>query len=255
MPSSLKNLTRLGKVLYPSLTWNLPEKEKILYLTFDDGPIPEVTPWVLSLLKEYNAQATFFCIGENVEKNLGIFNRILAEGHSVGNHTFNHLNGWKTTTKTYLENVRLAEKAICAGRTERREQRKETFPINSSPPEYHREKGNRGVSTIYNCINKVKGKSVYPEKRLFRPPYGRITPSQIKKLKQLDYEIVMWDVVSMDFNQNIPAEKCLRNVTENSGPGSIIVFHDSLKAEKNLKKVLPEILAYFKKEGYRMDLL
>lgn len=224
MPFSLKNLTRLGKTLYPSLTWKLPSKEKILYLTFDDGPIPEVTPWVLSLLKKYNARSTFFCIGDNVEKNPEIFHRVLAEGHSVGNHTFNHLNGWKISTKDYLGNILLAEEAIYT-----------TIDFRDSGLDLKSEK--------------------FPGRKLFRPPYGRITPSQIKQLKQLDYEIVMWDVVSMDFDRTIPVEKCLMNVTENAGPGSIIVFHDSLKAEKNLRNVLPEILEYYKKKGYKMDSL
>ena len=112
MRFSYKYITAAGKLLFPSLLWNVPVTKKTLYVTFDDGPVPEITPWVLSLLKEYNAKATFFCIGENVKKYPDIFNQVLAEGHRIGNHTYNHLNGWKTPAKVYVQNTLLAEETI-----------------------------------------------------------------------------------------------------------------------------------------------
>jgi peptidoglycan/xylan/chitin deacetylase (PgdA/CDA1 family) len=221
----LKKISTIGKILCPSLLWNLPSKQKTLYLTFDDGPIPEVTPWVLALLKEYHAKATFFCIGENIVKHPKIFEQVLAEGHKVGNHSFNHLNGWKTPFSSYVENVQKAEEVIFEKqearfkkqdfRTERKENRKETKNI-----------------------------------KLFRPPYGKITPKQIKALQGQGFKIVMWEVISGDFDANISAENCLNNVLKNSKPGSIVVFHDSLKASEKLKEVLPKVLEYYHQKGF-----
>jgi peptidoglycan/xylan/chitin deacetylase (PgdA/CDA1 family) len=223
----LKKISALGKFLYPSLLWNIPKTGNTLYLTFDDGPIPEVTPWVLALLKEYHAKATFFCIGKNIVKHPEIFDQILAEGHNVGNHSFNHLNGWKTPTSTYIENVEKAEEIFFENqesrdkkqdyRTERIENRKET-----------------------------KNKYI----KLFRPPYGKITPKQIKILQGLGFKIIMWGVISGDFDVKLSLEECLNNVLKNSKPGSIVVFHDSIKASANLKEVLPKILEYFHQKGF-----
>jgi len=187
--------------LYPERIWAFPASTNSVYLTFDDGPIPEVTPWVLDELKKYNAKATFFCIGENVKKHPEIFQRILTEGHSVGNHTFNHLNGAKTETLAYIENVERCHEAI-------------------------------------NSEVKIQNS------KLFRPPYGKITSKQAKILQQKGFKIVMWDIISYDYDANVSEEKCLQNVLKNINTGSVIVFHDSLKAEKNLRYVLPKVLGF-----------
>jgi peptidoglycan/xylan/chitin deacetylase (PgdA/CDA1 family) len=194
--------------LYPERIWAFSRKKNEVYLTFDDGPIPEVTPWVLDELKKHQAKATFFCIGENVQKHPDIFKRILSEGHSVGNHTFNHLNGWKTTTFKYIENIEKAEK----------EMHNSEFKIRNS-------------------------------KLLFRPPYGKITSGQAKTLQKKGFKIVMWDIISYDYDANTSPENCLQNVLKNIKPGSVIVFHDSLKAEKNLRYVLPKVLEVIGKNG------
>jgi peptidoglycan/xylan/chitin deacetylase (PgdA/CDA1 family) len=180
--------------LYPERIWAFSRKKKAVYLTFDDGPIPEVTPWVLEELKKHKAKATFFCIGENVQKHPEIFQKIISEGHSVGNHTFNHLKGTKSETSKYIENTLLAEKLI--------------------------------------------------DSKLFRPPYGKITSKQAKILQKKGFKIVMWEIISYDFDANTSEEECLQNVLKNIKPGSIVVFHDSLKAEKNLRYVLPKVLEF-----------
>src|SRR5690606_21831518 len=194
-------MPRFIQRLYPERIWAFPHSKDSVYLTFDDGPIPEVTPWVLDELKKYNAKATFFCIGENVKKHPDIFQRILTEGHSVGNHTFNHLNGAKTETLAYIENVERCHEAI-------------------------------------NSEVKIQNS------KLFRPPYGKITSKQAKILQQKGFKIVMWDIISYDYDANVSEEKCLQNVLKNIKPGSVIVFHDSLKAEKNLRYVLPKVLGF-----------
>lgn len=187
------------KTLLPQYTWHIPTSEKVLYLTFDDGPIPEATPWVLDLLLEYHAKATFFCVGDNVRKHPEIFQRILSEGHAVGNHTYNHLNGWKTQTFDYLKNVQRCGQIV------------------ASP--------------------------------LFRPPYGALRPSQTRTLKSR-YRIVMWDVLSGDYDPEITPEQCLDNVMGNIRPGSIILFHDSLKAEERMRYALPRVLEQLSREGW-----
>lgn len=180
----------------------MPTIQPKIYLTFDDGPIPEVTPWVLDQLKAYDAKATFFCVGENVMQNPNIFSATIEAGHSVGNHTFNHLNGWRNENIPYFHNVR-------------------------------------------KCAHQVKSS-------LFRPPYGRIKPRQMQFL-QRHYQIVMWDVLSGDFDPNISAETCFKNVIENVVEGSIIVFHDSLKSKEKLEIVLPRVLEYFSNKGFVFD--
>lgn len=206
-------IPRLVKKMFPTRIWDGPKQEKCLYLTFDDGPIPGVTPWVLKELKKFDAKATFFCIGDNVRKHPEEFWQVVSEGHAVGNHTFNHLNGWKTPTKEYLQNVEAGQKNL-----------EEQFP-----------------------------KSIEPKSRkndLFRPPYGRLKEKQARKLQQQGYKVVMWDVLSMDYDQKVSDEACYQNVLKNAGNGSIIVFHDSLKAEKNLKIALPKLLAYYRGKGF-----
>lgn len=170
-----------------------------MFLTFDDGPLPEVTEFVLDELKKFNASATFFCVGSNVVKHPGIYKRILDEKHNVGNHTFNHKNGWHFSTGEYIEDVKKAEAVISS--------------------------------------------------TLFRPPYGRIKKTQSELILN-DYKIIMWDVLSYDFDQNITPEKCLRNVMENSRQGSVIVFHDSMKASPNMMYALPRMLEHFTNKGY-----
>jgi peptidoglycan/xylan/chitin deacetylase (PgdA/CDA1 family) len=177
-------------------------------LTFDDGPTPEITEWVLEQLKQYNAKATFFCIGNNIEKHPEIFKKIIADGHSIGNHTFNHVKGWKTSNQTYFEEVDNCEKTI------------QNFSINST------------------------------QTKLFRPPYGKIKLYQSKVLRKKGYKIIMWDVLSVDFDRNISPEKCLSNVTENIANGSILVFHDSTKAFPNLEYALPKTLDFLKNKGF-----
>lgn len=184
---------------YPSLTWHKSRNEKSLFLTFDDGPIPVVTPFVLNTLKKFDAKATFFCIGDNVAKHPYIFEQIIAEGHTVGNHTFNHLNGWKTKDAIYLQNVAQCNQLI--------------------------------------------------NSKLFRPPYGRATKSQYSKINT-QYTTIMWDVLSGDFDLKVSPQRCLNNVIRNTRNGSIILFHDSIKAWPRLETVLPQVLAYFKQRGY-----
>ena len=190
--------------LFPNFTWKIPTDEKVIYLTFDDGPVPAVTPWVLEQLKKYDAKATFFCVGDNVRKYPDVFKQVLSEGHAVGNHTFNHLNGWTTENIPYFHNVR-------------------------------------------HCANRMN--SV-----LFRPPYGRLKPKQAQFL-QCHYRIVSWDVLSGDFDPKISTEQCLANVVDNAEPGSIVVFHDSVKAEDKLREVLPQVLEYFTARGYHFGKL
>ncbi len=209
MKPYLVNTPRLVQWLFPGRVWAFSRKEPGVYLTFDDGPIPEVTPWVLDELKKHNVKATFFCIGDNVRKHPEIFERIVAEGHIIGNHTFHHLNGWKTKTEEYLQDVEAAE------------------------VEFNK--------TIFNRKRTPK---------LFRPPYGKMTSAQAKEIQQKGYKIIMWDVLSADFDAKISAEKCLQNVLNNIKPGSIVAFHDSLKAEKNLRFVLPKVLEFCFEKKY-----
>ena len=192
------------KRIYDSYIWSIPINDKILYLTFDDGPHPEATPFVLKELKKHNALATFFCIGKNVVSYPGIYKQIINEGHSVGNHTYNHLNGWKTNNDDYLKDIALASHEI--------------------------------------------------DSDLFRPPYGRITSFQAKNLKSAmkgkEPNVIMWDVLSGDFDIACTPQQCLANVLLTSVSGSIIVFHDSEKAFPKLSYTLPRILNYFSEKGY-----
>ena len=203
------------KKIFNNLIWDKPNSENKIYLTFDDGPIPDVTEWVLDVLKSENIKATFFCIGDNIKKHPEVYKRILKEGHQTGNHTFNHLNGWKTKTNYYVDNFKLCE-------TEHLK-----LPI--------------AIGTEHSF--------------LFRPPYGKIKVSQSKAIRQLGYKIIMWDVLSYDFDSTISVEKCLENVISNTEQGSIIVFHDSLKAEKNLKYALPKAIQILKNKGFVFDVI
>lgn len=191
------------KQLFPEYVWSMPAKDNAVYLTFDDGPHPTITPWVLDELKKYGALATFFCIGKNVAAYPHVYERIIAAGHSVGNHTNQHPNGWKTKPDIYLKDV-----AEAAG---------------------------------------------HIQTNLFRPPYGRIKKKQAAGLaKAMNISapsIIMWDVLSADFDASISPDECLKNVMDYNEPGSIIVFHDSEKAEKNLKYTLPKVLQLLREKG------
>lgn len=183
-----------------SITWKLKDNQKAIYLTFDDGPIPEVTPQVLKILAEYDAKATFFMVGENAQRYPELLRRIEQEGHSIGNHTYKHINGTKHSDYVYYKSIAEAKDYI-----------------NSS---------------------------------LFRPPYGRIRPRQINEIKK-QYQIVLWSVLSGDFDLKISPQKCLANVIKNTKSGSIIVFHDSLKAEERMIYALKGTLEHFSKLGYQ----
>ncbi len=194
----------LYRVLFPECVWRLHNNDKTVYLTFDDGPIPEVTPWVLDLLDSYNIKATFFCVGDNVKRNPELFQEIKRRGHSVGNHTMNHLQGIKTTSRRYLRNVAEANELI------------------DSP--------------------------------FFRPPHGLLRWEQASVLRD-HYTIIMYDVVSRDYNRKLTGEQVLNIVKRYTRQGSIIVFHDSLKAEKNMKYALPRAIEWLKEQGYKFERL
>jgi peptidoglycan/xylan/chitin deacetylase (PgdA/CDA1 family) len=195
-------IPNLIKKIYCSLIWDLNNGKRELYVTFDDGPTPSVTPRVLDILDSYNAKATFFCIGRNVDRFPRIYNQILKRGHAVGNHTYSHLKGWKINNREYFKDIELAGSLI--------------------------------------------------KSNLFRPPYGKIKRSQFKYLRY-HYNIIMWDVMSMDFNKKSNNEKCLSNVIKNVRPGSIIVFHDSIKASQKLYYTLPKMLDILCKKNYSFN--
>ena len=187
-----------------NIIWRKKTSSKVIYLTFDDGPVPEITPAVLAILEQYNWKATFFCVGENVSKHPDIYNEILQQGHKTGNHTYNHLKGFSCNSADYLLNVQKAAQFI--------------------------------------------------DSDLFRPPHGQISAKQIKLLKN-DYQLVMWDVITHDYNQKLSPEQVLSNITNNIRSGSIIVFHDSVKAADNMLKVLPLALDFWISKGYTFGLL
>ena len=192
------------KLMWRTPVWRINPSEKVIYLTFDDGPNPEVTPRVLDILDEFEAKATFFCVGENVMKYPEIFQEVKHRGHAVGNHTFNHVKGTEKTVKEYVDNVGKAHE--------------------------------------------------YIHSKLFRPPHGRITLSQVNKLKA-DFKINMWDFITYDFDRQVTSTEILKEVKLRSRNGSVVIFHDSLKARKNVLEALPEALRYWKKEGYEVKAL
>ncbi len=204
---------KLVKRLFPSLVWEFSITEKKIYLTFDDGPIPEVTPWVLEQLAIYNAKATFFCIGDNVRKHPAIYNEVIAQGHAIGNHTQHHVNAWKVSKARYILDTKLAQESLL------------------------------------NALESHQNLST----NLFRPPYGKLTPQLSKELKKLGYKIIMWNVLSGDFDTALTPQKCLAYVMNHTEAGSIIVFHDSLKAYNKLTYVLPKVLKHFSNLGYTFD--
>jgi peptidoglycan/xylan/chitin deacetylase (PgdA/CDA1 family) len=188
--------------IYPNAVWNLPSEQKVVYLTFDDGPTPFVTEKVLELLEEYQAKATFFCIGKNIERHPELFNLVKEKGHHIGSHTYSHLNGWKSKPTDYLNDYQ-------------------------------------------------KGRDL-ARSNLFRPPYGRILLNPLQTIQKQD-KVIMWDILSKDYNEAILPKTILNNVLNNLKPGSIIVFHDSEKAKKNVLAVLPFLLQNLKQQGYAME--
>ena len=201
---------KILKRLFANLTWDIITHQKEIYLTFDDGPTPKITQWVIDELEQYNAKATFFCIRKNAKNHPEILYKLVTKGHAIGNHTQNHTNCWKVSKKTYLKDVYQAQ-------------------------------------TTINAVLKEGKKET---RNLFRPPYGKITSKRAKQLEKQGYNIIMWDVLSADFDQRISPDKCLQNVLQNTKKGSIIVFHDSVKAQKNLEYTLPKVLDHFNKKGY-----
>jgi len=194
---------------YPQLVWRIRLEEKIIYLTFDDGPVPGPTEFVLHTLNQFDVKATFFCIGDNVRKHPDVFKQILNEGHHAANHTFNHLKGWSTELNTYVQNVKQCEEEL--------------------------------------------SRHTQVRNKLFRPPYGRISRNQIRKLN--GYEIIMWDVLTHDYNKNISPQQCLTKSIKATRSGSIVVFHDSLKAERNMGYVLPRYIEHFLSKGFTFGVL
>ncbi|MBF9254819.1 polysaccharide deacetylase family protein [Pontibacter sp. 172403-2] len=201
----------LLKKLMPGYTWSRQARGKSLYLTFDDGPIPEVTPWVLEQLAKFEAKATFFCVGDNLVKHPEVARQVLMQGHVLANHTYNHLKGWRTPLQDYLQNVAACQAAL------------DKLQPARSP-------------------------------QLFRPPYGRISSRQAAQLRG-KYELVMWDVLTNDYDNTLPSEKCLQNTLQHTQSGSIIVFHDSLKAKRNMMYALPRFLDHFCGLGYSFKTL
>ena len=187
------------RALFPGAFWRIAPKEKCVYLTFDDGPIPEITPWVLDILDQYSIKATFFCVGENVQRYPEIYKEVIKRGHSTGNHTFNHIQGIRYWSRNFIANVDKAAELI--------------------------------------------------KSNLFRPPHGHMRVAQTWKLRRR-YKIIMWDVVTRDYSPHMTGESVLLNVKRYARNGSIIVFHDSLKAEKNMKWALPRSIEWLLSEGY-----
>jgi peptidoglycan/xylan/chitin deacetylase (PgdA/CDA1 family) len=192
------------RILFPGAIWRMPSANKCVYLTFDDGPIPEITPWVLDILNKYDIKATFFCVGDNVRKYSSIYQLVLDRGHRVGNHTFNHIQGVRFRTKNYLDNIKKADE--------------------------------------------------YIHSHLFRPPHGHIRFPQFLFLRKR-YKIIMWDVVTRDYSPHMTPNGVFNVVKNYTRNGSIIVFHDSLKAETNMKEALPRSIEWLKQEGYEFKLI
>jgi peptidoglycan/xylan/chitin deacetylase (PgdA/CDA1 family) len=201
---------KIVKCIFFNQVWNIPNTENSIYLTFDDGPTPEITERVLEILDKYQIKATFFCIGDNVRKYPEIVQKILSKQHSVGNHTYSHLKGWKTKTKTYISNTEA-------------------------------------------CRMKLNSQFTIQNSQIFRPPYGKITPWQSFKLRKLGYKIIMWDVLSRDYDASISAEKCYENVIKNVSSGSIIVYHDSNKAKENILNSLEKTIETLKRKGFKFE--
>ena len=202
-------IPKLVTRILPKRRWHFSRQEKSIYLTFDDGPIAEVTPWVLEQLDFFDAKATFFVIGDNVQKQPEIVRELVKNGHSIGNHTQQHLKGTDCTLDAYLNQISRCD---------------------------------RSISEALEAPN--------TQWQLFRPPYGKLRQSQAKAILKKKYRLVMWDVLSADFDQTVTPEQCLENVINNTTEGSVVVFHDSLKAQEKLRYALPKVLSHFSDLGY-----
>lgn len=239
------------KWYYPNLLWNKTRHEKTIYLTFDDGPIPIVTEFVLKTLAGYNAKATFFCIGDNIVKHPDIFSKVTSAGHSIGNHTFNHLNGWKTNDETYIENVLKAQALTQTnlfrppyGRIKKSQIRR--FKAEGGEAESGRKQ--KPISKQQGVPSNLSHQAV----EMTPQPYPQTQPST---LNPLALHLIMWDVLSGDFDTSLSPKKCYQNVINNTRNGSIIVFHDSLKAFDRLQYALPRVLKYFAERGFGFEKL
>ena len=191
---------KIIQLLFADFLWKIDTDEKVIYLTFDDGPHPVITPWIIDLMNKYDAKGTFFLIGDAVSKNPDLYQLYKTNGHQVGNHTFTHIKGWQSRKKNYLKEITQCSEVV--------------------------------------------------ESSLFRPPFGQINLQSIREIKK-QYKVVMWDVLSWDFNTKTSAETCLSNVVNNSRKGSIVVFHENEKSMKNIMYVLPKVLEHFTKLGYK----
>jgi peptidoglycan/xylan/chitin deacetylase (PgdA/CDA1 family) len=204
-------------VLVPSAIWRVRTSEKMIFLTFDDGPHPEVTPWVLEVLAQYDAKATFFCVGNNLSKFPHVAKEILNQGHHIGNHTYQHSKGWITKNTNYFKEIEQTEALI---------------------------------GELHMQCQKIKF-----HHSLFRPPYGRISPSQLQWAKKRNIPVIMWSMLSCDYDPKLNCEKALQTLQKNIKPGNIVVFHDSQKAFPQLKQLLPRFLEFLVHQGFRMQLL
>lgn len=215
MPLIPAKTPKFINALFPNYIWHINTLEKVIYLTFDDGPTPKITRYTLDVLAKFNAKATFFCIGANIKKYPNIFKEIIKEKHTIGNHTQHHLKGWSTKTTDYLLDIK----------------------------------------TCKTTINSQLINNSFIDTNLLRPPYGKITPKQGKILRAEGYKIVMWDILSFDWDTSVTPQHCLQHVISNAKEGSIIVFHDSIKASKNMQYALPRVLKFFTERGYNFKAL
>lgn len=203
----------LVRTIFNRYTWRRPGDEQVIYLTFDDGPIPRLTDYICQVLNEYHAKATFFCVGENLRKHPGEAERLIKQGHVIGNHTHHHLKAWQTKASTYLNDIKMFEREFC---------------------------GRFGASS-YSW--------------LFRPPHGQLRPGIGRAVRKMGYEVIMWDILSYDFDSRIDPSLVLPQLTAKTAPGSIVVFHDNYKAEKNLKRILPAFISHFANRGFTFEAL
>lgn len=228
------------RAVYPSFIWKIYTDEKVIYLTFDDGPHKTATSFVLDELKKFNAKATFFCVGNNVVSYGEIYQRILEEGHSVGNHTYHHLNGWKSTDQLYVKDVYEAAREIDSSLFR---------------PPYGRIKKFQAKLLGDASLEKENLDPRVKNGEVDDRSYEQENVSEEPALRRIPFSIVMWDVISGDFDTQLLPKECLENVVLNAGPGSIVVFHDSTKAWDRMSFALPGVLEYFSKKGYSFKAL